>query len=366
MVNKNGEREIVPNDRFADEEAKWDALACRDRTAHGAFYYAVKTTSIFCRAGCSSRLPKRQNVEFFDTCNEAQLAGYRPCKRCKPDSNPPREQLTKLMVRACRQIEQAETCPTLKQLANDANLSPWYFHRLFREVVGVTPKQYANTNKAERFRKSLTTERTVTKAIYHAGFSSSSRAYDSARDRLAMTPSAYKKRAAGLVIQYGITQCFLGWVIVAATEHGICAIELGDDPESLPLQIQKNFRDARLEEGGADFLNIIERVITFIEAPGKGIELPLDIQGTAFQERVWNALRQIPPGSTESYADIAIRIGSPQAVRAVAQACAANKLALAVPCHRAIRSDGALSGYRWGVERKRLLLNREKPGSEGT
>lgn len=264
-----------------------------------------------------------------------------------------------LIVQACRHIEQAETAPTLEQLAASANLSPWYFHRLFKEVVGVTPKQYATRQQTQRFHASLNSESTVTEAIYNAGFGSSSRAYDKSRDRLAMTPSDYRKAAEGLTIRYAIASCFLGWVIVAVTDRGICAIEFGDNPESLPALVQARFSKAHLREGGAELSSLIESVISFIEVPGSAIELPLDIQGTAFQERVWNALRSVPPGSKVSYTDIACQIGSPKAVRAVAQACAANKLAVIVPCHRVVRSDGQLSGYRWGVERKRLLLQHE-------
>ncbi|MFZ5558559.1 MAG: bifunctional DNA-binding transcriptional regulator/O6-methylguanine-DNA methyltransferase Ada [Pseudomonadota bacterium] len=344
---------------ITDEESRWNALVQRDRAAEGAFYYAVRTTGVFCRPGCSSRLPRRENVVFFYTCKEAELAGYRPCKRCKPGATSPRERLVERIVQACRSIEQAETPPILDKLAAEAGLSPWYFHRLFKEIVGVTPKQYATTQQTQRFRDSLKTERTVTAAIYDAGFSSSSRAYDNARDRLSMAPSAYRNGAVGLTIRYGVARCFLGWIIVAATDRGICAIEFGDDPGTLTARVQESFPKAYLEEDGPDFSAVIERIIAFIEAPERGIDLPLDIQGTAFQERVWHALRQVPPGSTVSYADIAHRIGSPEAVRAVAQACSANKLAVAVPCHRVVRSDGKLSGYRWGVERKRVLLLRE-------
>ncbi|WP_052063628.1 methylated-DNA--[protein]-cysteine S-methyltransferase [Nitrincola sp. A-D6] len=270
-----------------------------------------------------------------------------------------------LIVQACRHIEQAETRQALDQLAAEAGLSPWYFHRLFKKIVGVTPKQYATRQQTLRFRDSLHSEESVTAAIYDAGFSSSSRAYDKTRDRLAMTPSDYRKAAEGLTIRYALAPCFLGWIIVAVTDRGICAIEFGDNPDSLPALVQARFRKALLQEGGIELTAIIESVIAFVEAPSSAIELPLDIQGSAFQERVWNALRSVPPGSTVSYTDIACQIGSPKAVRAVAQACAANKLAVVIPCHRVVRSDGNVSGYRWGVERKRALLLHEKQQSEG-
>jgi AraC family transcriptional regulator of adaptative response/methylated-DNA-[protein]-cysteine methyltransferase len=348
---------------LTDEESRWNALVERDRTDVDVFCYAVRTTGVYCRPGCSSRLPRRENVEFFDTCKEAELAGYRPCKRCKPDAAPPLDRLTKVIVQACRSLEKADEPFTLDKLAAEAGLSPWYFHRLFKKIVGVTPKQYASTQQARRFRHSLKTSRSVTEAVYNSGFGSSSRACEKARDRLAMTPSIYRRGATGLTIRYGIAPCFLGWVVVAATDRGICAIEFGDDPRALPGQVQQSFPDAHLEEAGQDFSAVIEKVTAFIEAPGQGFELPLDIQGTAFQQRVWSALREVPPSVTVNYAEVADRIGTPKAVRAVAQACAANRLAVAIPCHRVVRRDGQLSGYRWGVERKRALLLRESDKS---
>lgn len=343
-----------------NEANRWNALIRREQVAEDAFFYAVKTTGVFCRPGCSSRLPKRENVEFFDTCEEAERAGYRPCKRCKPDSAAPQERLLELIIQACRSIEQSVTPPTLDKLAAEADLSPWHFHRLFRKTVGITPKQYGASLQGQRFRNSLKTEKSVTAAIYDAGFSSSGRAYDNARNRLAMAPSTYLNGSTGLTIRYGVARCFLGWIIVAAIDRGVCAIEFGDDPETLRTQVQACFPKAQFKEADSEFASVIEQVVAFIEAPGAAIDLPLDIQGTAFQERVWHALRQVPPGSTISYADLAERIGAPEAVRAVAQACAANKLAVAVPCHRVVRSDGKLSGYRWGVERKHVLLIRER------
>lgn len=350
---------MTSNATCIDEASRWNALINREQLAEGVFYYAVKTTGVFCRPGCASRLPKRENVEFFDTCEEAERAGYRPCKRCKPGSTAPQEHLLKLIIQACRSIEESVTPPPLDKLAKDAGLSPWHFHRLFKEIIGITPKQYGASLQGQRFRHSLKTEKSVTAAIYDAGFSSSSRAYDTARNRLAMPPSTYLNGSKGVMIRYGVARCFLGWIIVAATDHGICAIEFGNDPETLRSQVRACFPKAQFQEADPAFASVVKQVIAFIEVPGAGIDLPLDIQGTAFQARVWHALRQIPPGSTISYADLAERIGAPEAVRAVAQACAANKLAVAVPCHRVVRSDGKLSGYRWGAERKHVLLIRE-------
>ncbi|WP_151704265.1 bifunctional DNA-binding transcriptional regulator/O6-methylguanine-DNA methyltransferase Ada [Nitrincola alkalilacustris] len=355
---------MVTVSRFATEESRWQALLARDQHAKGVFVYAVKTTGIYCHPGCASRLPKRENTLFFDTVEEAVQAGYRPCKRCKPDAISAQTRVQELITQACRQIDESEAPPTLASLAAQAGLSQWHFQRVFKTAVGMTPKQYAKARQVERFRDSLKESESVTSAIYDAGFGSSSRAYENTRERLAMSPSLYRKGGAGLTIRYAITSCFLGWITVAATDKGICAIEFGDDPATLLTQLQDRFPKALLSEADKTFSELVQQVIAFIKAPSKGIELPLDIQGTAFQEKVWQALREVPPGSTVSYTDIAQRIGSPKAVRAVAQACASNKLAVIVPCHRVVRSDGALSGYRWGVERKRELLKREKDTSK--
>jgi len=351
---------MAPLSRFATEESRWAALIARDQHAEGAFVYAVRTTGIYCRPGCASRLPKRENTLFFNTGEEAVQAGYRPCKRCKPDAASSQTHVQELITQACRLIAEAETPPTLACLAAQAGLSQWHFQRVFKAAIGMTPKQYAKALQVERFRDSLKESESVTSAIYEAGFGSSSRAYENTRERLAMPPSLYRKGGAGLTIRYAITPCFLGWITVAATDKGICAIEFGDDPVSLASQLQTRFPKAQLDEAGPGFSEMIQQVIAFIESPRAKIDLPLDIQGTVFQEKVWKALREVPPGSTVSYTDIAQRIGSPRAVRAVATACASNKLAVVVPCHRVVRSDGALSGYRWGVERKRELLQREK------
>lgn len=343
---------------FIDEDARWHAVAQRDRTADGAFYYGVLTTGVYCRPGCSSRCPRREHVEFFATCEDAETAGYRPCKRCRPGAVSSLDRLAEVVVRSCRRLEQ-EHPPSLGELAAEAGLSPCHFQRCFKELVGITPKQYARAQQAHRFRKHLITDRSVTQAIYDAGFGSSSRAYDNARDHLAMPPSTFRKGGAGQTIRFGIAPCYLGWVVVAMTARGICAIEFGDDPHALPIQLREHFPRAHFEAAGAEFSAVVQQVIALIEAPHTGISLPLDIQGTAFQQQVWQALRDIPPGNTVSYADLARRLGRPKAVRAVAGACAANKLAVAVPCHRVVRSDGALSGYRWGASRKRALLQRE-------
>lgn len=348
---------------FATDERRWTAVVERDAAAEGAFFYAVRSTGVVCRPGCASRTPKRANVAFFDTLEEAERAGYRRCKRCTPGERSRQEHLAEQVVRACRRLEAEEPEPTLDALAAEAGLSRAHFQRAFKRVVGVTPKQYARTKRSERFRAGLARAGSVTEAIYDAGFGSSSRAYEDAGARLGMTPSAYRAGAAGLTLRYGVAACSLGWVVVAASERGVCAIEFGDDPAELTTRLRDRFPGGRLDEGGPDFVRVVEQVVAFVEAPSVGLDLPLDIIGTAFQQRVWDALRQVPPGSTIGYAELAARIGRPEAARAVAGACAANGLAVAVPCHRVVRADGQLSGYRWGVERKRALLDRERmPG----
>ena len=350
---------------FATTDERWTAVLERDATADGAFVYAVRSTGIVCRPGCASRTPKRANVAFFDALEEAVRAGYRPCKRCTPGESSRQERLEAQVVRACRRLEEEEPEPTLDALAAEAGLSRAHFQRAFKRVVGLTPKQYARTRRGERFRTSLGCAATVTEAIYDAGFGSSSRAYERAEAELGMAPSAYRTGATGQSIRYAVAACSLGWLVVAASERGVCAIEFGDDPAALPARLRARFPGARLAEGDPAFVRVVEQVVAFVEAPARGLGLPLDIRGTAFQQRVWDALRQVPPGTTVGYAELAARIGRPEAARAVAGACAANTLAVAVPCHRVVRADGQLSGYRWGVDRKRALLERERaPGPE--
>lgn len=345
------------------DNRRWHAVVNREQAADGTFYYGVKTTGVFCRPSCSSRLPNRENIEYFISWREAQSAGYRPCKRCKPTGNGKNEEIEQKIICACRSMEQSNTPLKLNDLAEEAGLSPYHFHRLFKKLVGVTPKQYSSNHRSQRFRESLKSSESITDAIYNAGYSSSSGVYTKNQDHLAMKPKEYRAGGAGIVINYGLAECMLGWVIVAATERGICAIALGDDPALLPQQVQSIFPKARLEKAGPGFTFLLKAVVDFIKAPHSSFNIPLDIQGTAFQQQVWNILRQIKPGKTLSYTDVAERIGNPNAVRAVATACASNKLAVVIPCHRVISKSGKISGYRWGVERKKALLDNEREES---
>lgn len=341
---------------------RWAAVGRRDQAADGTFVYAVRTTGVYCRPSCPARPARRENVTFHRTCADAERAGYRACKRCRPNEASQAERHAAAVARACRLIDDAESPPALGELARAAGLSPHHFHRIFKRVTGVTPRAYAAAGRAARLTAGLRAAGTVTDAIYDAGYGSSSRFYESADGRLGMTPTAYRDGGRGAEIRFAVGECSLGSILVAATGKGVCAILLGDDPGALVRDLQDQFPKADLRGGDRDFEAVVARVVGFVEAPRTGLDLPLDIGGTAFQQRVWQALRDIPAGTTASYADVARVIGQPGSVRAVAGACAANALAVAIPCHRVVRTDGALSGYRWGVERKRSLLALEGVG----
>ncbi len=340
-------------------DPRWASVTTRDRSADGGFYYSVETTGVYCRPSCAARLPNPRNVRFHLTCADAERAGFRPCKRCKPDQPSLVEQHAAKVADACRLIEGADEAPALAALANAAGLSPYHFHRVFRAVTGLTPKDYATAHRTKRVRDELKRSDTVTQAIYGAGFNSGGRFYAQSDAMLGMTPRDFRAGGTNTEIQFAVGECSLGSILVAKSAKGICAILLGDDPDALVRDLQDRFPRAELIGGDAAFEAMVAKVVGFVEAPGRGLDLPLDLRGTAFQQRVWQALRGIPAGSTASYTEIATRIGEPKAVRAVAAACAANKLAVAIPCHRVVKRDGALSGYRWGVERKRSLLDRE-------
>jgi AraC family transcriptional regulator of adaptative response/methylated-DNA-[protein]-cysteine methyltransferase len=334
-------------------------VQARDARADGSFFYSVRTTGVYCRPSCAARPARPENVAFHESAAAAERAGFRPCKRCKPDQLSLQEQHATMITASCRLIESAETAPTLEQLAKPTGLSPFHFHRVFKAITGLTPKQYVLAHRASRVRHELDRSDSVTTAIFDAGYNASSRFYESADRVLGMTPSSYRAGGVDNDIHFAIGECSLGTILVAQSQRGVCAILLGDDPDALARDLQDRFPRANLIGGDRAFEQLVAHVVGFIEAPALGLDLPLDVRGTAFQQRVWQALREIPAGVTASYSEVAQRIGSPKAVRAVAQACAANTLAVAIPCHRVVRNDGGLSGYRWGVERKRALLERE-------
>ncbi|MDB5983938.1 MAG: regulatory protein [Pseudomonas sp.] len=345
--------------KSTDTDPRWLAVLARNPAADKQFVYAVKTTGVYCRPSSPSRLPRLENVEFFDTAEQAEAAGYRASKRAAADQTLVAEQHAALVTRACQIIEQADSLPPLNELAEQVGLSPFHFHRVFKAATGLTPKAYATAHRARKIRKQLEGGGSVTEALYDAGFNSNSRFYESSNGVLGMKPGEYRAGGANTDIRFAVGQCSLGAILVAQSTRGICAILLGDDPDALVRDLQDKFARANLIGGDHDFEQLVAKVVGFIEAPAIGLDLPLDLQGTAFQERVWQALRSIPVGTTASYAEIAALIGAPKSFRAVAQACGANSLAVAIPCHRVVRSDGHLSGYRWGVERKRILLDRE-------
>ena len=342
-----------------ERDPRWAAVVAKDPRADGGFYYAVKTTGVYCRPSCPARLANPGNVTFFATPVAAEAAGYRACKRCKPLGPSLKVQHSATIAWACRMIEGAEEKPVTSALAKVVGLSPYHFHRMFKSVTGLTPGAYAEAHRARKVRAQLPRSRTVTAAVFDAGFNASSRFYEKSAEILGMTPGDYRRGGSGAEIRFAVGQCSLGAILVASSEKGICAIALGDDPDQLVRELEETFPKARLIGGDKAFEKVVAKVVAFVERPAIGLDLPLDVRGTAFQERVWRALSKIPAGRRLTYTDLARKVGAPSAVRAVASACAANTIAVAIPCHRAVRKGGEISGYRWGVARKHELLSRE-------
>jgi AraC family transcriptional regulator, regulatory protein of adaptative response / methylated-DNA-[protein]-cysteine methyltransferase len=347
--------------RFASESARWAACVARDRSADGQFVFGVRTTGIFCRPSCAARRPQRANVCFYEDAAAALRAGLRPCRRCEPEGDGPGERDAARVARICRLLEHSAAPLPLTTLARHASLSPFHFHRLFKRLTGMTPAAYQRTQRSERLRARLRAGDSVTDAIYAAGYGSSARFYADSDATLGMSPRSYRSGGQGSLIRFAATRCWLGTLLVAATQRGVCALLLGDDADELQKDLRRRFPRAQLQAGDRRFARLLSRVVRALERPALAARLPLDLRGTVFQRRVWEALRAVPAGTTVSYAEIARRIGRPRAVRAVGQAIGANPVAVAVPCHRIIRSDGSLCGYHWGSERKRALLERENP-----
>ena len=345
---------------FTDDRAKWDAVQRRDPAADGQFLYSVLTTGVYCHPSCASRPKRRENVAFYPTAAAAERAGYRPCKRCRPDLAPREAREAALVAAACRAIETSQGAPHLAELAAEAGVSPHHVHRLFKRIAGVTPGAYAAQCRQGRTQAALGKRASVTEAAYEAGFNSSGRFYEAAGAMLGMTPTAWKKGGAGETMWHACGRSTLGQVLVAATAKGVCAIMLGNDAKRLQGELKSRFPKASHIVPAPEFAKAVAAVVRLVDDPACGLDLPLDIRGTAFQRRVWQELRNVPAGATVTYAELAKRIGNERAVRAVGTACGANTLAIAIPCHRAVGSDGNLTGYRWGVERKKKLLDRER------
>lgn len=344
---------------FATDDHRWQAVIARSPEAQGHFVYSVRTTGVFCRPVCGARLPKRENVAFHATAADARAAGFRPCRRCNPEGRPLDREWADAAAGACRRIEESETPVSTAELAAGAAMSITHFQRVFKTVTGMTPKAYSQSVRSARVREELSGAGSVTEAVYRAGYNSGSRFYEGVSRTLGMPPSSYRAGGAGQTIRFGVGESTLGSILVAATDRGVCAVLMGDDPGALSEELQRRFPNAELCGRDPQFETWMAGVIAMVESPGTGGELPVDVRGTAFQHLVWNALQQIPCGQTASYAEVAERIGRPTSARAVAAACASNSAAVVIPCHRVVRSDGSLSGYRWGVERKRELLRRE-------
>jgi AraC family transcriptional regulator, regulatory protein of adaptative response / methylated-DNA-[protein]-cysteine methyltransferase len=338
---------------------RWAAVQRRDPSHDGHFYYAVRTTGVYCRPSCPSRPARSDNVSFYDSGELARQAGFRACLRCKPDDATADAARRQLVLNACATLECSDSGVKLDALAESAGMNRHHFHRVFKSVVGLTPKAYFQAVRAKRVQAALRDAGSVTEALYDAGFNSSSRFYEGTRSTLGMQPKQLLDGAKGQQIRYAVEPCALGVVLVAATEKGVCGIEFGESAHDLVQRLRDRFPKASLVPGDPDFQDWIGRVLRYIEHPRGLLELPLDVRGTVFQRQVWDALGTIPSGQTASYGDVARAIGQPKAVRAVAQACASNDIALAIPCHRVIRGDGQLSGYRWGAQRKTELLRRE-------
>jgi AraC family transcriptional regulator, regulatory protein of adaptative response / methylated-DNA-[protein]-cysteine methyltransferase len=350
----------APAPAFATDAERWEAVTTRDASADGAFFYGVRTTGVFCRPSCASRLPRRENVLFFDDADTARAAGLRECKRCRPGGLP-RE--LEIVRRACAALDaDPQARLTLAELGDAVHLSPFHLQRLFKRVLGVSPRQYQAARRGAALRDALTQGAGVTRASTDAGFGSSSRLYESVPAELGMAPSAYRRKGAGLTIRYASAPTPLGFVLVAATGRGICRIAFGDDAATLAAGLSADFANADRVEDTAAVAPFIAQIDAYLHGRRDPFDLPLDIAPTAFQQRVWEALQRIPYGETRSYTQIAESLGAPRAVRAVASACASNPVALAIPCHRVVQKGGSLAGYRWGLARKAALLDAEAKG----
>lgn len=359
--------ELIEKKALLSDDSCWEAVLRRDSGMDGAFVYGVRSTGVFCRPSCPSRKPRREQVSFFPIPEAAEREGFRSCLRCKPVDAVVRDPHLELAQRVCRRIEQEprdEGAVSLAELAGEVGLSPYHLQRVFKRVMGISPRQYGEACRVQRLKESLREGETVTYALYDSGYNSSSGLYGKAGDQLGMTPATYRKGGTSTQINYTITDSPLGRLLVAATERGVCAVRMGDDDAQLEATLRQEYHAADIRRDDTVLGEWVEAILAHLAGEQPHLDLPLDVRATAFQWRVWEALRAIPYGSTRSYLQVATAIGQPGAVRAVARACATNPVALAVPCHRVIKEDGSLGGYRWGMERKQALLEAERRAVE--
>jgi AraC family transcriptional regulator of adaptative response/methylated-DNA-[protein]-cysteine methyltransferase len=341
-------------------EIYWKAVETNDSRFNGVFFTGVKTTKIYCKPSCPAKLPKRENVKFFASIKTAESEGFRACLRCKPQTEKADPQ-TKIVIRACEILESEEQA-TLEHLGSELNVSPTHLQKTFKQIIGVSPKKYSEMKRLEKFKGELKNGSEVVDAMFEAGYGSSSRLYENVSDKLGMTPAVYKKGGKDMEIDFTIVECDLGKMLVARTEKGLCSLTFSDDENELIEILNKEFPKAKIRQSDTKLKDFVKAILGNLQGTNKTLDLPLDLQATAFQMRVWDALQKIPYGETVSYQEVAEKIGNKKAVRAVATACASNRVAIVIPCHRVVRSDGGLSGYRWGVERKKKILEKEKSG----
>jgi AraC family transcriptional regulator of adaptative response/methylated-DNA-[protein]-cysteine methyltransferase len=354
------EQALVDELRTIDEQTRWRAVLAREAGFDGIFFYGVRSTGIYCKPSCPSRRPRREQVVFFDSPRQAEAASFRPCRRCRPSLAPMRDAQALMVEKACRLIESAANgAPSLAELGAELGVSRYHLQRTFKKLLGISPRQYAVAQRINQFKARVREGESVTGAMYEAGYGSSSRLYEQAGAELGMTPASYSGGGAGAHIKYAVAACDLGHILVAATERGLCAVRLGESGLELESMLRAEFPLAEISEDPPALGRYLEAILGHLAGRQTGLDLPLDVRATAFQRRVWETLRRIPYGSTRSYREVASAIGQPTATRAVARACAANPVALVTPCHRVIREDGHLGGYRWGLERKRKLLAQE-------
>ena len=357
------EQKILRELRAIEEDVYWQALEARGARFDGVFFYGVRSTGVYCKPSCPSRRPRREQVEFFGACEEAEASGFRACLRCKPRETAAPDPRAELVLHVCRRIEEREgVVPSLEELGAEVGVSPHHLQRTFKSLTGITPRQYAAALRLRLFKSKVKEGEEVTAAMYDAGYGSSSRLYEKASERLGMTPATYRRKGRGMNINYAIADSHLGRMLVAATERGVCSVQLGDGDEELEAALRAEYPAAEIARDETRLGDTVEGLLRHLEGSQPDLSLPLDLQATAFQLRVWEELRRIPYGSTRSYAEVAGAIGRPTATRAVARACATNPVALVTPCHRVVRAGGELGGYRWGVGRKERLLEQERAG----